>query len=52
MAAGVGFAAGAMLFIIVGEIIPETHKRGFHDFSALTLIFGFVFMMYLDTIFG
>ncbi|MEI1277285.1 ZIP family metal transporter [Leptospira venezuelensis] len=47
-----GFAAGAMLFIIVGEIIPETHKRGFHDFSALTLIFGFVFMMYLDTIFG
>lgn len=47
-----GFAAGAMLFIIVGEIIPETHKRGFHDLSALTLIFGFVFMMYLDTIFS
>lgn len=47
-----GFAAGAMLFIIVGEIIPETHRRGFHDFSALTLIFGFVFMMYLDTIFS
>jgi zinc transporter, ZIP family len=43
-----GFAAGAMLFVIIDEIIPETHGRG-HDRQAnLGFLAGFVLMMFLD----
>jgi ZIP family zinc transporter len=42
------FAAGAMLFIISDEIIPETHRRGFEGLATFSLLIGFVCMMYLD----
>jgi ZIP family zinc transporter len=46
---GLAFAAGAMLFVISHEIIPESHRAG-HEASATTgLIVGFVLMMLLDT---
>jgi ZIP family zinc transporter len=46
------FAAGAMLFIISDEIIPETHRRGFEGLATFSLLIGFVFMMYLDATLG
>jgi ZIP family zinc transporter len=46
------FAAGAMLFIISDEIIPETHRRGFENLATFSLLIGFVGMMYLDATLG
>jgi ZIP family zinc transporter len=46
------FAAGAMLFIISDEIIPETHRRGFENLATFSLLIGFVSMMYLDATLG
>lgn len=46
------FAAGAMLFIISDEIIPETHRRGFENIATACLLVGFVCMMYLDSTLG
>ena len=43
-----GFAAGAMLFVIVDEIIPETHRSGFKNLATLWLLAGFSLMMFLD----
>ena len=49
---GLTFAAGAMLYIISHEIIPETHRRG-HQSSATTgLLAGLILMMLLDVILG
>lgn len=47
-----GFAAGAMLFIISDEIIPETHRRGFETHATFSLVLGFLLMMALDTTLG
>lgn len=46
-----GMAAGAMLFIISGEIIPETHRGGYEQLATFALLVGFSVMMVLDTIF-
>ena len=46
------FAAGAMLFIISDEIIPETHRRGYENLATFSLLIGFVCMMYLDATLG
>ncbi|QQS42902.1 MAG: ZIP family metal transporter [Acidobacteriota bacterium] len=46
------FAAGAMLFIISHEIIPETHRSRFANVATFSLLTGFVFMMFLDTTLG
>lgn len=49
---GLGFSAGAMLFVISHEIIPESHRKG-HEASATGgLMVGFVLMMLLDTALG
>jgi ZIP family zinc transporter len=45
------FAAGAMLFVISDEIIPESHKKGFEREATFGLIIGFVIMMLLDSLF-
>ncbi|WP_020208678.1 ZIP family metal transporter [Gilvimarinus chinensis] len=47
-----GGAAGAMLFIISDEIIPQTHSRGHKLWSTFSLLSGFAIMMYLDTTLG
>jgi ZIP family zinc transporter len=47
-----GMAAGAMLFVISDEIIPETHRRGYENVATFSLIGGFVVMMFLDTVFA
>lgn len=46
---GLGFAAGAMLFVVSHEIIPESHRKGHEVFATSGLIIGFVVMMMLDT---
>ncbi|MFB6254702.1 MAG: ZIP family metal transporter [Halobacteriaceae archaeon] len=43
-----GFAAGAMLFVISDEIIPETHTRGYERIATLGLMLGVIVMLYLD----
>ena len=47
-----GMAAGAMLFVISDEIIPETHRRGYENVATFSLLGGFVVMMFLDTVFA
>ena len=49
---GLAFAAGAMLFVISHEIIPESHRQGHEHFATSGLIVGFVLMMVLDTALG
>jgi ZIP family zinc transporter len=46
---GLAAAAGAMLFVISHEIIPESHRQGHESHATLGLILGFVLMMLLDT---
>lgn len=47
-----GFAAGAMLFIISDEIIPETHRGGYQNLATFSLLGGFGLMMFLDATLG
>ena len=46
---GLAAAAGAMLFVISHEIIPESHRKGHEVFATCGLMIGFVLMMLLDT---
>lgn len=46
---GLGFAAGAMLFVISHEIIPESHRKGHETYATGGLMLGFVLMMVMDT---
>lgn len=45
---GLAFAAGAMLFVVSDEIIPESHRKGFEKEATLGVMIGFVVMMLLD----
>lgn len=45
---GLAFAAGAMLYIISHEIIPETHRYGHQNAATLGLVTGLILMMVLD----
>jgi len=49
---GMAFAAGAMLFVISDEIIPETHRGGFERVATFGVMVGFVVMMALDNLLG
>ncbi|MCW7539763.1 ZIP family metal transporter [Aquabacterium sp. A7-Y] len=49
---GLAFAAGAMLFVISHEIIPESHRQGHEAWATGGLMLGFVIMMLLDTALG
>ena len=42
------FAAGAMIFVVVEEVIPETQRDRYTDFATLGFIGGFMVMMALD----
>jgi ZIP family zinc transporter len=46
------FAAGAMIYVVSHEIIPETHSRGFQQEATGGLIVGLVLMMFLDVALG
>ena len=47
-----GFAAGAMLYVISDEIIPETHARGYERVATFGTILGLVVMLSLDVPLG
>lgn len=42
------FAAGAMIFVVVEEVIPETQRDKYTDIATLGFIGGFIVMMILD----
>ena len=42
------FAAGAMIYVVVEEVIPETQRDKYTDFATLGFIGGFIVMMTLD----
>ena len=46
------FAAGAMIFIVVEEVIPESQRGGNVDIATMGLIVGFIVMMSLDVALG
>ncbi len=47
-----GFAAGAMLFVISDEIIPETHRGGHERLATMGLMAGTIVMLFLDIALG
>jgi zinc transporter, ZIP family len=49
---GLAFAAGAMLFVVSHEIIPESHRKGHEHQATIGLMVGFVLMLVLDSAFG
>jgi len=49
---GMAFAAGAMLFVISDEVIPETHRGGTERLATFGVMVGFVIMMSMDILLG
>ncbi len=47
---GLAFAAGAMLFVISHEIIPESHRSGHEGKATFGVLLGFVVMLSIDLI--
>lgn len=46
------FAAGAMIFVVVEEVVPESQSGGNTDLATMGLIVGFIVMMILDVSIG
>lgn len=45
------FAAGAMLYVVADEIIPESHRKGHEKEATFGTVVGFGLMMTLDSLF-
>jgi ZIP family zinc transporter len=50
--AGMGFAAAAMIYVVIDELLPECFARGNERLATLALLSGFLLMMALDEGFG
>jgi ZIP family zinc transporter len=46
------FAAGAMIYVVVEEVIPESQQAGNTDIATIGLMLGFTVMMILDVALG
>jgi len=46
------FAAGAMIYVVVEEVVPESQRSGNSDISTMGAIGGFALMMVLDVALG
>ena len=46
------FAAGAMIFVVVEELVPEAHRGGHGDIATMGVMLGFSVMMVLDVAFS
>lgn len=49
---GLAIAAGAMIFVVSHEVIPETHRNGHQTPATVGLMGGFVLIMLIDTLLG
>lgn len=49
---GLGLAAGAMIFVVSHEVIPQTHRNGHQTPATVGLMVGFALMMVLNTMLG
>jgi ZIP family zinc transporter len=46
------FAAGAMIYVVIEEVVPETQRANNTDVATLGFIGGFLIMMTLDVALG
>jgi ZIP family zinc transporter len=46
---GLAGAAGAMLYVICHDVVPEAHRHGHCKTASCALVIGFIVMMVLDT---
>lgn len=46
------FAAAAMIYVVIEEVVPETQQSGNTDIATLGFVAGFVLMMSLDVLLG
>jgi len=46
------FAAGAMIYVVIEELVPESQRNGNEDIATVATIFGFMVMMILDVALG
>ena len=46
------FAAGAMIYVVVEELIPESHASEHSNIGTIGVAIGFVIMMILDVALG
>lgn len=46
------FAAGAMIFVVIEEVVPETQQGNNGDIATLGFVGGFIAMMILDVALG
>jgi ZIP family zinc transporter len=46
------FAAGAMIYVVIEEVIPESQRAGNRDITTISAMFGFLIMMILDVSLG
>ncbi len=46
------FAAGAMIFVVIEEVVPEAQRSGHGDIATMGAILGFAVMMLLDVALG
>lgn len=46
------FAAGAMIYVVIAAVIPESRQRGNTDVATLGAILGFIVMLILDVALG
>lgn len=47
-----GFAAGAMIYVVVEELIPKMSEGAHSNLGTISFSFGFVIMMILDVALG
>ncbi len=45
-----GFAAGAMVYVVVEDLIPESQRAGHTDLATVGLLVGFTLMMVLEVV--
>ena len=44
------FAGGTMLYVVLDEMVPETHSHGYEKLASFSMIGGFFLMIVMDTI--
>ena len=44
-----GYAGGAMIYVVSHEVIPETHRKGFENYATVGFLIGFITMLVLDS---